>query len=106
MGGGSAKLRAGLGHRTLRIALDVKRDVNLNDIVLDGVDDQIADGVQAEFSHDVAAVRFHRLRAQVQQRSDFLGTLSLRQKLSDLTLPSGQAGPLRGSAPASSGPLF
>jgi hypothetical protein len=57
----------------------LRRHLDLDDVVLDGVDNQIADGMETEFPHDVAAMGFHGLGAQVQQRGYFLGTLSFRQ---------------------------
>jgi hypothetical protein len=72
--------------------VNLSRHLDLDDIVLDGVHNQITYGVQAELSHDVAAMSFHGLRTQVQQRSNFFGTLALRKKLSDFPLPHCQGG--------------
>ena len=55
------------GDRGFCRALDLRRHLDLDDVVLDGIHNQIADGVQAEFPHDVAAMRFHGLGAQVQE---------------------------------------
>lgn len=52
------------------------RHLDLDYVVLDGVDNQIADGMKTELPHDVAAMRFHRLGAQVEQGSHFLGAFS------------------------------
>jgi hypothetical protein len=77
----------GLSQCALRRTIDMRRYLDLDDIVLDGIDHQIADRVQAEFPHYVAAMCFHGLGAQVQERCDFLGTFSFRQKLSNFTFP-------------------
>src|ERR1700691_1378 len=73
--------------------------LNLDDVVLDCVHDQIADGVQAELPHDVAAVGFHGLGAQVQQYGHFLGTLPLSEKLGNFTLAGSQRRQIRRLVP-------
>ena len=55
------------GHRAFVHTAGLRRHLDLDDVVLDGIDHQIADGVQTQFPHDVAAVSLHRLGAQVQQ---------------------------------------
>jgi len=45
----------------------IGRNFDLNDLVLDGIDDQVADGVQAELSHDVAAMRLNGFGTQIEQ---------------------------------------
>jgi len=54
------------GYRTFRRVMELRRHLDLDDVVLDSVHDQIADGVQAELPHDIAAMCFHGLGAQVQ----------------------------------------
>ena len=54
------------GHRAFLRAAGLRRHLDLDDAVLDGIDNQIADRVQTQFPHDVAAVSLHRLGAQVQ----------------------------------------
>src|SRR5208282_5537487 len=83
------------GYRGFRSAVNRSRHLNLNDVVLGGIDHQIANGMQAELAHDVAAMSFHGLGAQVQQRGHFLGTLALCEKLSDLPLPGCKGGEIR-----------
>ena len=66
--GGSALLKqrwlGSSGHSSLWRKTEF-RHLDLDDVVLDGVHDQIADGVQIELSHDVATMHFHGLGAQV-----------------------------------------
>ena len=80
------------GYGSFRRAWDMRRHLDLDNVVFDGVYNQIADGVQAELPHDVAPVRLNSLGAQVQERGHFLGTFSLCEKLSDLALSGGQRG--------------
>src|ERR1700683_2476096 len=88
-----------LGNRRFSRPLNLRPHLNLDNVVLDGVNHQITDGVQAELPHDVAAMSLDCLRAQVQERSNFLGTLSLSQKLSDFALPDGQRWQVRRFVP-------
>jgi hypothetical protein len=60
--------------------VDLSRHLNLDDVVLDGVHHQIANRVQAEFPHDVAAMGFHGLGAQVQQGQPLLWSSFLRRE--------------------------
>ncbi len=50
-------------HRAFRGARGLRRHLDLNNIVLDRVNHQIADGMQAQFPHDIAAMSFHRFGA-------------------------------------------
>ena len=50
---------------------------------------KIADGVEAQLPHDVAAVSLHGLGAQVQQAGDFLRAVAFCQQLSDLAFAGG-----------------
>src|ERR1700722_9287506 len=43
----------------------LRRNLDLYEVVLDCVYHQIADGVKTQLPHDVAAVRFYRLGAQI-----------------------------------------
>ena len=74
-----------LNRRDRRVAIGWNLD--LNDLVLDGVHNQVTNGVQTEFSHNVAAMCFHCFRAQVEQRGRLLGTFSLCKELRDFSLP-------------------
>ena len=42
--------------------------------------------MKAQLPHDIAAVSFDGLGAQVQQAGDFFGAVAFRQQLRDLTL--------------------
>ena len=55
-----------LSRRALGRASELRRRLDLNDVVLDRIDNQIADGVQAKFPHNVTAMCLHGLSAQVQ----------------------------------------
>jgi hypothetical protein len=77
-----------LSHRTFSCAANNLRYLDLNDVVLNSVDNQIADGVQAQFPHYVAAMRFHGLSAQVQEHCHFLGAFPFREKLRNFTFSS------------------
>src|SRR5208283_5571667 len=57
-------LRRGLFDRSRRRSGHGHRQLHLDDVVLDRVDDQIADRVKVEFAHDVAAMRLRGLGAQ------------------------------------------
>lgn len=50
--------------------------------------------MEAQFPHDIAAMRFDRLGAEIEQRRDFLGTVPFRQQLSNLALAGSQCGQL------------
>ena len=63
--------------------------LHLNNVVLDRVNDQVADRVETQFPHDIAAVCFRGFGAQVQQRRYFFRALSFRQQLSNFALPGG-----------------
>ena len=56
------KLRERCSFRTAGL-----RHLNLNDVVLDGVNNQVADGVQSQLPHYVAAMCLHCFGAQVQK---------------------------------------
>jgi len=55
-----------LDDRTLRSSFRTDRQLDLDNVVFYRVNDQVPDRVQAELSHNVAAVRFSSFRAQVQ----------------------------------------
>src|ERR1700687_929187 len=73
-----------------------RRHIDLNDVVLHRVDDDIANRVKSQFTHDVAAMSFRGLRAEIEDRGDFLGALALRQELNHLALARRQLRQLRG----------
>ena len=50
----------------------------LDDIVADGVEDKLGDGVEIELEHDIGAVRFRCFYADVQKRRDFFVALAFR----------------------------
>ena len=56
-----------LGYDSFRCVPQLLGHLDLDDVVLDGVHHQVADGMKAELPHDVAAMRFHSLGAEVQQ---------------------------------------
>src|SRR5213076_2843230 len=55
-----------------------------DDAVADGVADEVDYGVQAEFGHQVHAVRLDRLETDAESGGDFLVGLALREQLQDL----------------------
>ena len=61
-----------------------------NDLLTDGVEYQFRRFVQVELLHDVGAVGLDRVRAQIQQRRDFLVGFSLSQQLQHLFFAFGQ----------------
>jgi hypothetical protein len=79
-----------------RLGAKLRRHLDLNDIVLDRVDHKIADRVEAQLPHNVAAMRFHGLRAQIQQRRNLFRALPFRQQLSNLAFSDGQRWKIRG----------
>src|SRR5271155_3812139 len=84
----------GSGHSSLWHSTEF-RHLDLDDVVLDGVHNQIADRVQIELSHNVAAMCFHGFCAQVQEYGHFLGALSFSKKLSDFTFTGSQRWQIR-----------
>src|SRR5208282_3630862 len=75
---GGAFCRSGRGH------------LHLDNIVLDSIHNQIANRLDVEFAHDVAAMCLRSLGAQVQKTSYFLRAFSLRQELNHFALARGQ----------------
>jgi hypothetical protein len=45
----------------------LRRHLNLDNVVLDGIDDQVADRMQTEFAHNIAAMGFDSLGAQTKE---------------------------------------
>src|SRR5437899_11818881 len=64
---------------------------NLDDMVANRIEDQLAPGVEAEFTHDVCSVPLSGLDTQIQHRSDLFRALTLGHELHDLTLARGKA---------------
>ena len=64
--------------------------LDLYDVVSNGIHDQIPDGVKVQFPHEIDAVRFDGLGAQVQKTGNFLCGFAFREQLRDLTLACGQ----------------
>jgi hypothetical protein len=52
--------------------------------------DEITDGVETEFTHDLGSVRFHSFDAEVQHLGDHLVVFALSQELNNLPLARGQ----------------
>jgi hypothetical protein len=63
----------------------------LDDLVLYGVANQFANGVQFEPAHDVGAMGFGCLDAYVESDSHFLARFAFGKKLDDFALAPGQA---------------
>src|SRR5579864_2728542 len=53
----------------------------LDNLISDGVADELADRVQLQLAHDVSAVRFRCLHADAQGYRDFLAALAFGQQL-------------------------
>jgi hypothetical protein len=51
--------------------------LGFGEVVADSVADEITDGVETEFSHDLGPMRFHGFDAEVQSLGDRLVALSL-----------------------------
>jgi len=64
----------------------------LDDFVADCVDYQFGDGVEAEFEHDVGAMRFGGVDADAKERGDFLVALALGEELKDFAFARSEAG--------------
>ena len=59
---------------------------DLRDAVTESIESQVGDGMQTQLAHDIGAMGFCCLHAEIQGYSHFLAGLSFRQKLHDLAL--------------------
>jgi hypothetical protein len=50
---------------------------HLDDVVSHGIQNQLADGMQSKLSHDIAAVSFGSLNAQIEMTGHFFGRPAL-----------------------------
>jgi len=57
----------------------------LDDVVADGVEDELGEGVEIEFEHDVGAVGFGGVDADVEEVGDFLVAFAFGEELEDFT---------------------
>ena len=55
-----------------------------NDVVADGVHDHLGQRVEVQLKHDVGAVSFGRIDADVEETGDFLVALAFGEELEDL----------------------
>jgi hypothetical protein len=72
--------------------------LRFDDVVADGIANQLRDRVAFQPPHDVGSMRFRRFDADCQLRGYFLAALPFREKLHDFSLASGQ--PQRIDVPA------
>jgi len=63
----------------------------LDDVVADGVEDELGEGVEIEFEHDVGAVGFGGVDADVEEIGDFLVGLAFGEELEDFAFARGEA---------------
>src|SRR5438105_9239934 len=63
--------------------------LSLNDLVANGVANQLTKRFQPQFFHDRGAMCFHRPHTNPQDGGNFLTTFTLTQKLHDFPLPIG-----------------
>src|ERR1700722_2901137 len=63
---------------------------NLHDSVSHRVAGEVGNRMEAEFAHEIGAMRFRGLDAEMQRHSDFLAGLSFRKQLNHLALSAGQ----------------
>jgi hypothetical protein len=80
--------------------------LDLDDVVLDGVNHQVANGMQTELAHDIAAMSFHGLGAQVQEYGHFLRTFAFGKKLRSFAFARAQRRQIRRLIPAYSMPFL
>src|SRR5664280_1867534 len=74
---------------------------NLDDLVTNGVADQVAHRVQIQLFHDAGAVRLHCFYAEVQGSGDFFVGFPLGHQLQDLALSRAELASVRDAAPVS-----
>ena len=58
----------------------------MDDVIADGVHDQFGEGVEVEFEHDVGAVGFGGVDADVEEVGDFLVAFAFGEELEDFAL--------------------
>jgi hypothetical protein len=64
----------------------------LDDFVADGVEDEIGEGVEAELEHDVGAMSFGGVDADVEKSGDLLVGFTLGEELEDFAFAGRDAG--------------
>src|SRR5205807_4741802 len=65
--------------------------LDFDDLVFNSVSHQLAHGMQLEFSHDVGAVRFSGLHADIEDHRNLFAALSFGKELHDLSLTACQS---------------
>ena len=75
-------------HWLVRVAMQPQLE-NLRDSIAESIEGQVGDRMQIQLAHDVGAMGFSRLYAEIQSCSYFLARFSLRQKLQHLPLSGG-----------------
>ena len=60
-------------------------------MIAQGVAHEIRGGVTVQSAHEIGAVGLCGLNREIEHGSDFLGSASFRQELSDFTLPGSKA---------------
>ena len=93
--GGQFEIRSAPGKGTaLRVTLPIPvavgQDLLLNDPFPDGVENQLRHAVKIQLLENVAAVRIHRVDAQMKEVGDFLVGPAFRKQLQDLAFARGQ----------------
>src|SRR6267142_3356703 len=89
--GGDLRDRGNIDGR-MRCRRSDRPGCDLNDVVAHSIEHEFADGMQAEFAHDVAAMRLCRLYAEVQVNCNFFCRFAFSQQLYDLALYRRQVG--------------
>ena len=86
--GGASDLDSNAGQNARLLPDRVFQDWlrHLDNAVANCVQHQLAQTMETEFAHDVAAVSFRRLHAEIEHHRDFFGALSFRQELYDFPL--------------------
>jgi hypothetical protein len=64
----------------------------LDDFVADGVHNEVGEGMKAELEHDIGAVGFGGVDADVEERGDFLVALAFGEKLENFAFAGSEAG--------------
>ena len=81
-------------HSSLRMTIGDKPNdipsIDLDDAVADGVEREIGDGVEIEFSHQVGAVSFGGFDAQAKSRGDLFSGFSFGDQLNHFALAGSQ----------------
>lgn len=74
----------------MRRVRELQESEHLNDPVADRVAGQVGHGMQIQLSHEVGAVSFGCLDAEIECHRDLLAGFSFRQQLNDFPLTRGQ----------------